>query len=184
MKKLSLNVLLPLSTLLCIGGCVSQPEPIVQRPRPTPPPVAVAPPPVAPTLGSDWRDWPLTPGDWVYRADARGSIAMFGVAGADASFTARCDMARRRVFLSRTGAFPAGDSGRMTIRASTGLQTYPVANSSEAPPYIAAELAPTDPHLDAMAFSRGRFIVSVKGANDLVIPAWPEIARVVEDCRG
>jgi hypothetical protein len=120
----------------------------------------------------------------VYRTDARGSIAMFGVAGADASFTARCDMARRRVFLSRTGAFPAGDSGRMTIRASTGLQTYPVANSSEAPPYIAAELAPTDPHLDAMAFSRGRFIVSVKGGNDLVIPAWPEIARVVEDCRG
>jgi hypothetical protein len=174
---------LVLATALAVGGCVNKPAPIAERPRPAPPPVVVAPP-VAPALGSDWRDWPLTPGDWVYRADSRGSIALFGISGADAAFTARCDTARRRIYLSRTGAFPPGDTGRMTIRASTGLQTYAVVNSSEAPPYIAAELPPTDPHLDAMAFSRGRFVVSVKGANDLVIPAWPEVARVIEDCRG
>jgi hypothetical protein len=35
-----------------------------------------------------------------------------------------------------------------------------------------------------MVFSRGRFTVEVPGAPMLVIPAWPEPARVIEDCRG
>jgi hypothetical protein len=35
-----------------------------------------------------------------------------------------------------------------------------------------------------MAFSRGRFMVEAQGMATLVLPAWPEPARVVEDCRG
>jgi hypothetical protein len=35
-----------------------------------------------------------------------------------------------------------------------------------------------------MAFSRGRFLVTVEGGASLVVPAWPELARVIEDCRG
>jgi hypothetical protein len=39
------------------------------------------------------------------------------------------------------------------------------------------------PVLDAMAYSRGRFVVEVAGLTPSYLPAWPEVARVVEDCR-
>ena len=48
---------------------------------------------------------------------------------------------------------------------------------------ITAQLCGVDPLLDAIAFSRGRIGVGVGGTPALVLPAWPEIARVVEDCR-
>lgn len=164
-------------------ACAERSVPLVKRPpvAPAPPPVAVTPPPA---VSGNWEDWPFSPGDWAYRQDARGSVALFGPPGADAQFLVRCDMKERKIFASRSGAFPQGESGRMTIRATTGLQTYPVANTQGTSAYVAAELQPMDRHLDAMAFSRGRFVVSVKGASDLVVPSWPELARVVEDCRG
>jgi hypothetical protein len=168
---------------LFLAGCVSAPEP---APAPVRTPVPFVPPKPAVPLAtpiSNWEDLPPTPGDWVYRADSRGAVAMFGVSGADANFLIRCDRTRSRIYLSRPGAFPSGETGRMTIRATTGLQTYAVANTGGTPAYISAELMTRDPHLDAMAFSRGKFLVTVKGAEDLVIPSWPELARVVEDCR-
>ncbi len=50
-------------------------------------------------------------------------------------------------------------------------------------PYIAAEIAPRDPILDAVIFSRGRIALEVTGQSPLAIPSWAEIGRVVEDCR-
>jgi hypothetical protein len=47
-----------------------------------------------------------------------------------------------------------------------------------------ATLRPSDPLLDQMAFSRGRFLVTSEDGPSLVVPAWPEFSRVVEDCRG
>lgn len=41
-----------------------------------------------------------------------------------------------------------------------------------------------DPLLDAIVYSRGKFMVSATSLPDLILPPWPEIARVVEDCRG
>ena len=108
---------------------------------------------------------------------------MFGVVGADADFLIRCVTATKRIYLSRSGAFPEGVTGQMTIRASTGLKSYGVTNNGDTPPYVSAFLTPDDAHLDAIAFSRGRFLVAVKGAKDLIIPAWPEITHVIEDCR-
>jgi hypothetical protein len=169
--------------LLALSACVSAPKDSAPPPQPAPvPPVKTAPPPIA--AGPDWRDWPVTRGDWAYRQDARGSLALFGQSSLNADFLIRCDKSSRKIYLSRIGSFPDGESGRMTIRATTGLQTYSVSNASGTPPYVAAELVATDPHLDAITFSRGRFLVSVKGTADLVIPAWPEFGRVVEDCRG
>ena len=52
------------------------------------------------------------------------------------------------------------------------------------PPAIAASAGARDPRLDQIAFSRGRFLVDVAGQSRLVLPAWPEVARVIEDCRG
>lgn len=170
-----------LAPLLALLACVQTP------PAPAPPeprPVAIAPtaPPAAP-LAANWQDWPITPGDWAYRRDARGSVALFGPVGEDARFVVRCDDAARRIYLSRAGRFAADTSSQMAIRATTASKAYLIRNNGDTPPYVAAELLTTDPHLDAMAFSRGRFLVSVKGAADLVIPPWPELARVIEDCR-
>ncbi len=155
--------------------------------RPPEPPVAprvAAPAPSAslpvPAIGSDWRDWPLTPGRWSYRRDARGAIALFGETGADALLTLRCDLGGRRMFLSRSGA-PATP---LTLRASSTARVVPVQPTGGTPEHVAAALIPTDPLLDALAFSRGRFVVEQAGRPPLVVPAHAEIGRVTEDCRG
>ena len=171
--------LTPLAALVAIGGCVAVPTP---KPAPAPRPIPTAAPPLPPKpLPSDWRDWPYTPGDWVYRQDARGSIALFGVPGADASFTIRCDTTANAVYLSRAGstAVPAA----MTIRTSTTVRTLPMQATGGTPAYLAATLQPRDALLEAMGFSRGRFVVEQPGLQTLVLPSWAEIERVTEDCR-
>ncbi|MHA6718130.1 hypothetical protein ACX40Y_01645 [Sphingomonas sp. RS6] len=168
---------------VCVAaaGCVPAPRPA--PPAPAPAPVVAPPPPVAaapaPVLGPDWRDWALTPGDWVYRRDARGSIAYFGVRGAQAMAMLRCDQPTRRVSLSVPGDAPATLTVR-TTSATRAIAAVPVGGS---PPYRTMTFDARDPFLDAIGFSRGRFVIE-GGVQALVIPAWPEILRVVEDCRG
>lgn len=157
-------------------------------PPPAPPPAVrpAAPAPVTavpPSYQGDWIDWPLTAGDWSYASEARGSVARFGPRDA-ALFAIRCDRTARRIELARPGMLEGDRSATMTIRASAGAASYPVSNSANAPGYVAAMLTASDPQLDRMIFSRGRFVVEVNGAPEpLVLPAWPEVARVVEDCR-
>jgi hypothetical protein len=115
----------------------------------------------------------------VYRRDARGSIALFGPANADASLTLRCDTAARQVYLSRAGSTPTP----LTIRTSSLTRALPIQPTGGTPPYVAVALAPNDPLLEAMGFSRGRFVVQQAGMPALVVPAWAEIERVTEDCR-
>jgi hypothetical protein len=43
--------------------------------------------------------------------------------------------------------------------------------------------AANDAVLDQIAYSRGRFAVEVQGLAPLIVPAWGEVGRVVEDCR-
>ena len=173
-----------LASLIVLASCSSRPEPKAVPPSAPPPAPKSAPaPPAAKPVSSNWEDWPATSGDWVYRQDKRGSIALFGPMNGDALFAVRCDRERRRIYLTRAGQFPEGETGRMTLRATSGLQSYTVSNTGGTPLLIGSELAVSDPHLDAMAFSRGKFLVTIKGADDLVIPSWPELTRVVEDCR-
>jgi hypothetical protein len=120
----------------------------------------------------DWADSALSPGEWTYSGDG---FAAFGPAGRP-SFTIRCEPSRQ-VSLSRTGA---ATSTALTVRTSSTARTLPARSSAGA---LAATLAASDPFLDAMAFSRGRFTVETPGVPALVVPAWPEAARVVEDCR-
>jgi hypothetical protein len=128
----------------------------------------------------DWRDLPLTPGDWVYSRDSSGgSQASFGSANSEASFVLRCDAAARQVTLSREGAGAA-----LHIRTSTSERTLPATARTEPLAYLSAALPASDRLLDEMVFSRGRFTVETEGLARLVIPAWAEPARVVEDCRG
>ncbi|HEX9964131.1 MAG TPA: hypothetical protein VGB04_04025 [Allosphingosinicella sp.] len=155
-----------------LAGCAARPAPAPapQRPpRVTAPPSVRVPPPAAEPIGQqDAPDPPLSPGDWSYSGDAAGSVARFGGAGS-ASFSLRCDPARRRMVLSREGSGSA-----LRVGTSYGQRTLPPV----------AELAADDPLLDEMAFSRGRFTVEAEGLPPLILPTWPEPARVVEDCRG
>lgn len=147
-----------------LAGCAAKPAPAPPAAAPAAPPAPQAlVPEIMPAPAEDWPQRPLTPGDWSYSGDAAGSEARF------AGFGLRCDAARRRILLSREGA-----QGTIRVRTSYGERAF---SSGEA-------LPAADPLLDEMAFSRGRFAVEAEAAPMLVIPAWPEPARVIEDCRG
>lgn len=168
-----------IATLVLISCSAPTPPPAPALPPAAPSPAVIpAPAPPAKPVG-DWVDWPIEPGTWVYRTDARGSLALFGSAEADAVLTLRCDKARARVYLSVAG----NSAGSLTVRTSSTLKTFAAAQSSSAPPYVATEIVPTDPLLDAMVFSRGRFAIELAGARAMAVPNWGEVARIVEDCR-
>lgn len=163
---------------LVLTACVA-PQPV---PQPAPPPVVrptPAPPPPAPPVA--WQDGPLSPGDWQWRRDARGTVAMFGVTGQDAAFVIRCDLAERRISLTMPGTVAAGTM--LTIHASDGARALPANATAREPAYGGAALAASDGFLDRIAFSRGRFRVQLGGQPAIVVPAWPELARTIEDCR-
>lgn len=168
-------------SMALLAAC-STPEP-APAPKPQPPQIATpapTPTPVQQPTGK-WVDWPLASGDWVYRQDQRGSLALFGIPNSDATLLIRCDQNQNRIFISRVGS--VGNVASMTLRASSGLQTFPARNSGGTVPYTAISLAPDDYILDRIAFSRGRFAVQTTGQTSLAIPIWPEFTRVVEDCR-
>ena len=166
--------ILPLA-LLALAGCTTTPR-IVPTAAPARP---VAAPPTPAPLAADWRDWPVTAGTWRYAPDERGSVAMFGQAGGDAIAVLRCDRSGGRVFLSVAGAV----AGTLTVRTSSTTRALPAGATGGTPAYVAATLTAADPVLDAIAFSRGRYVLSLAGARPLVLPAWAEVGRVIEDCR-
>lgn len=169
-----------LALLASVAGCVAPPA--APPPAPPPPPApAPAPTPTPPPLAGDWKDWPASPGTWVYRQDARGSIALFGRPGADAELTLRCDRGAHAIYLSRLGGGAPGSP--MIVRTTALTRQLATQATGGTPDYAAAGLVPADPLLDAMGFSRGRFVVEQGGAPTLVVPAWAEILRVAEDCR-
>lgn len=169
--------LIVLAMAAIVAGCVPQQTP---PPQPAPPRATPLPRPAAPALAPDWQDWPLTPGVWRYERDARGSRALYGTPGADARAVLRCDLGTRALYLSRAGA----TAGNATIRTSSQTRTVTMQPTGGTPPYVALSLAAGDTLLDAMAFSRGRFVIEQPGTAPLVLPPWAEIGRVIEDCRG
>ena len=121
----------------------------------------------------DWEHAPRTPGSWTYRSGPQAA-ATFGRLGAD-DFEIRC-VARGQIQLQRTRA--AADA--ITFRSSSTVRTVPAARAASG---ALVRLPAGDALLDALAFSRGRFLVEAAGAPPIIVPAWPELARVVEDCR-
>ncbi len=168
-------------TMLLLASCVAPPQThAVHQPRPAPPaPPPPAPPPAPISASSDWRDWPMTPGDWRYSAEG-GGVSRYGTAGQATELILRCDRSARAILLSR--AAPGPVSGAMTIQTSSGASAVAVTQAAPGAP-AEARLPATSPLLDQMAFSRGRFVVTLAGTARLVVPAWPEVSRVIEDCR-
>ncbi len=110
---------------------------------------------------------PIAPGDWTYASDVAGSTARFGD-----QFLIRCDRSSRRVTLNRLR--PAAGNAAMQIATDTKEMTYPG-------PVVA--LAASDAMLDSIAYTRGRFVVTLAGAGSVALPFEPEVARSIEDCR-
>ena len=165
--------------MMALACCVAPPQKPAPRPAaPPPPPALLAAPPQ-----QDWRDVPLTSGDWTWRAPpGESSLAQYGVTGQAVVFALRCDLASRNIVFSRAGAFVT-PSGALSFTTSFGSFALAAGNGGGQPSAIVAQVGARDPRLDQLAFSRGRFLVNVPGQVQLVLPAWPEIARVIEDCR-
>lgn len=159
--------LLSLTLLAALAGCVAPSAPTPAPARPIPPRPAPAPLPPPPAASSDWRDWAVTPGIWSYQRSGAGSAAVYGSAGGATIFSIRCEADGGRLVLNRAGA-----SGTTTIRTSSISRSL-----------SSASLPANDPLIDAMGYSRGRFIVENAPLPPLVLPAWPEVLRVAEDCR-
>lgn len=71
----------------------------------------------------------------------------------------------------------------LSLRTTSAVRAVPATPDPRAPGSLVMSFAANDSFLDALGFSRGRFVVEGGGLPVLVIPAWPEILRVVEDCR-
>jgi hypothetical protein len=121
----------------------------------------------APAAFDAARSAPLSPGQWSYFASPGGSEARFG-----STFSIRCDRIARRVTLRRLVPVAAVPASPMTIITDLAVRALPAGGM----------VANNDAVLDAIAFSRGRFIVDGGGVR-LILPAAPEAARSIEDCR-
>jgi len=119
------------------------------------------------------------PGSWAYAATADGSEAVFFDANNNAQLRLRCSRSTRRVTLSKPGTAPVAT---LDVWSSTRSKSL-AASFDPATARVNAVVANWDPLLDALAYSRGRFAVAVPGQQPLVVPAWADISRVIEDCR-
>lgn len=163
-----------------LGACVAAPPEPAPPPAPAPAP-APAPPPVEQPAYDNWMDAPQTPGDWYFRTTTNGSQAIFGPANSEAMFALTCDRARHSITMTRAGSV-AGEVA-MRIRAETRERVVTAQQAGTGLSMIAATLPAADPLLEAMAFSKGRFAVETQGLATLYIPSWPEVTRVIENCR-
>ena len=161
--------------------------PRVIPPAPAPVPVIVAPPRLAPPPGppTGWRDLPITPGEWRWQLEGTRSVARYGTPGAAPLVKLACDRAAGQVLLARagSGAEIPGSHIPMAITTTTGTRPLTSEPAVSEPGWVTTAIRTTDPILDSMAFSRGRFALDTAGLPMLLLPSWPEVSRVIEDCR-
>jgi len=172
--------------LIILAACVPQ---VQQPPAPTPAPAPApapapspTPSPPSPTWHGDWADAPQSPGDWFYKSLPPYSYAAFGASDRDFGFVMRCDRANRTINIGRVSSQQVQQPMHIRTEFSERLLTAaPRQGSIET--LLAVDLPSSDALLDAMAISKGRFAVEVGGEATLYIPSWPEVTRVIEDCR-
>ena len=128
------------------------------------PAAAQVAPQIAPLSFDSGKALPITPGAWSLVATPTGSEARYG-----AHLSLRCDRTARTVTIAR----PAEPAASLTIVTDASTRALPAGG----------RLLANDSLLDAIAFSRGRFVVSGGIGPVLAVPTWPEAARAIEDCR-
>jgi len=118
-------------------------------------------------------------GTWSWAQTADGSEAVFTDAYSKAQMTVHCTRISRRVSISKSATAAAPFMG-----VWTGTQTRSLPSSFDpATGKLSIALPAFDNLLDAFVSSRGRVGLVVAGRPPLVVPAWAEVAHVVEDCR-
>lgn len=173
------NVLLPaLLTLMLLNACAPKATPPTPAPRPVE--TAAPIPAPAPRPTADWRDAPLTAGAWRWSNASGQSTASFGLVGQPPLVTLTC-AARGTIQLTQAGS--AGGATPIAVTTSGG--SFPLMSDPAVPGVagVTVTLPARAPVLDAIAYSRGRFVIEVAGTAPSYLPTWPEVARVIEDCR-
>lgn len=165
----------PLLLAACAAPQRHAPAPL---PTPAPRPTPMQPAPRAP---ADWRDAEQTPGVWNWAVVDGRSTASFGPAGQPWLARLSCDRPAGQVLLARAGN--ATGMTAMAINTTSANRPLSSDQARSVSGQIVAVLPARDPLLDAIAFSRGRFMLDVAGQAPLYLPSWPEISRVIEDCR-
>lgn len=164
------------TVLLLVTACVPAAPPPPAPPAPPRPRPAPAPLPPAP---ADWRDAPYTPGTWRHATEGGRSVARYGVPGRETVAMLACDRAAGTTILWRTGSA----AGAVPLAVTTTGTRRILDAGPETAGGVSARIAPRDALLDQIAFSRGRFMLEVPGNAPLYLPNWPELSRVIEDCR-
>ncbi len=177
----NLRLLIGIVLAAALASCAAPPKPAPSPPPPRPFVTPGLPEPLPPKQPADWRDAPASPGNWYWRKEGNRSIAFFTSDPKMPSyggFWLVCDPAARQVELRFTS--PKLDDTIMTVVTTSMQKTLPAKRSGWE---VVAVVPANDPLLDAMAFSRGRFMVTVLHDTPRYLPAWPEVSRVIEDCR-
>ena len=173
--------LLLLPPLLALAACIPPAPQAAPGPAPSavaqPQPAAAPAPAPLPPPPDNWADAPQTAGDWRWRQSGADSIADFVAPDGTLRFQMICT-ADGNIRLAVAGRPGSPEVMRIRTRSSDRAVGADAMESS-----MQARLDATDPLLDAMALSRGRFAVEAGGMVPLYLPSWPEVSRVIEDCR-
>jgi hypothetical protein len=121
---------------------------------------------------------PIT-GDWIYASASDGSEAQFANATGSPQLWMHCTRATRRVSIAK----PVSAAAPFLNLWTSALTRSVPASFNPAIGRLTIELDANDALFDGIANSRGRFGIAAGTQPPLVVPAWPEAARVIEDCR-
>jgi len=118
-------------------------------------------------------------GNWSYSAQPGGSEATFVNAAGQPQLAITCTRGVRQVTISK----PATVIAPFILVWTSALTRNLPSSYNPATRRLSATVSAYDPILDAMGFSRGRIGFSALNQPALIVPAWAEVSRVVEDCR-
>lgn len=185
MKAIYLHAAGAIALSFAIAACVPQaeppaptPPPVVQAPAPTPTPTPTPVPVVQEPVFENYLDAPQTAGDWTYRDQSNGGMALYSAADGSPLFMLECDRVVPSIMLFRA----SGGEGTRAARIQTETTERALQMQGVGSGHV-VQIDPRDPILDAMAITKGRFAVGVEGERTLYLPAWVEVSRVIEDCR-
>ncbi len=118
-------------------------------------------------------------GSWSYAATSDGSEATFVNVGGAPQLWVSCTRSTRQVSIAKaaTAAAPF-----IAVWTSSQSRSIP-ASFNPTTGRLTIQLGASDSLLDALSNSRARLGFTVGSEPPLVVPAWAEPARVIEDCR-
>jgi hypothetical protein len=178
MTRFAASAALVLLLAACVPPPTPTPPPLAAAPAPVATQAPVAPPPAPPVSGHvDLMNAPALPGDWRWRTAGAESFAEFADQNGQPRVRLTC-AADRSVVLAVANRHRGAST--MLVRTETIERQVTVI---ERDGWAETRLPARDTLLDAIAFSRGRFGLEIGGGDALYVAPYPEITRVIEDCR-